>query len=202
MAAEQARAEAAIGQLDAQQQAQYRDFKAAQERQAELEAAAATASGGKGAAAERQRLLTQIRDDTAATQAAEARGADLEAEVASLKAASALAGGEQDAAGSEKAAKYEELVRRDREMSAFLEGFEGALSAARARVEGTQRAILAAIERMKALQAAKDAKGATPAALRELQGDLRFKEREMAHASSTNAALQEGALAASLVRLC
>ncbi|ORZ39347.1 hypothetical protein BCR44DRAFT_137580 [Catenaria anguillulae PL171] len=89
-------------------------------------------------------------------------------------------------AASDKAAKYDELVKKDKEMQAFLDAFPAQHAEAAQALAQVQNEHLQLLSDIQALSmSAPAASGATPADLKRMAGDLKEKEKELATAEST-----------------
>ncbi|KAI9189968.1 hypothetical protein H9P43_001401 [Blastocladiella emersonii ATCC 22665] len=88
----------------------------------------------------------------------------------------------------EKAAKFEELVKKDREMQAFLDTFPDQAGDAATKLEQAQTDSLALLAEIQSLAVAPLG---TPGDLRKLAGDLKEKEKELSTAEKTFAYVQQ-----------
>ncbi|KAI9224246.1 hypothetical protein BC828DRAFT_373926 [Blastocladiella britannica] len=91
------------------------------------------------------------------------------------------------AASDDKAAKYEELVKKDAEMQAFLDAFPEQHGNIVGQLTTAQNESAVLLEEIRSLAAPP---AGTPSDLRRMAGDLKDKEKELATAESTFVAVQ------------
>ncbi|KAL7747730.1 hypothetical protein RI367_006847 [Sorochytrium milnesiophthora] len=135
-----------------------------------------------------------IKEDTQELGSMERRIAELEGQTGKLQDQVQQLDMELNTQQDEKVSKYEELLRRDKEMQDFLDTFPGVRNEAAQRLESAQAEVVALLNRIKTLSKTEQQ---LPSVERyqQLKGDLRFKETEMQNSSATvEAMLQERAL--------
>ncbi|KXS11345.1 hypothetical protein M427DRAFT_72970 [Gonapodya prolifera JEL478] len=145
------------------------------------EVAAAAGEGGLGS---REGIVEDMKKANQEAAAMERRAAEVEQEVAKVK--ERLDGLKESGEGhAERRAKFSELARRDRDMTAFLESCEKRMRDTLDRNTVMERDICDSLERIATL-ARKDVT-AIPSQdeYKELQGDLKFKEKEMKNSENT-----------------
>ncbi|KAJ3412205.1 Intraflagellar transport protein 74 [Chytridiales sp. JEL 0842] len=132
---------------------------------------------------EKNRLLEQVKEDNQETSAMERKILELEEQVQRQKEQLSNIEMDLDTNQGERNSKYEELVKRDKEMQNFLETFEDRKRDSLERNIETEKQIVALLDQIKNL--AKHEAMPSQNEHRELQGDLRFKEREMKNSENT-----------------
>ncbi|KAI8813561.1 hypothetical protein BJ742DRAFT_434024 [Cladochytrium replicatum] len=111
---------------------------------------------------------------------------ELEDEATKLKGQISQLDIELDSQQGEKNAKYEELLKRDREMQSFLENFETKKREAHDRNAALEKSIVDLLDRIR--QSATKYESAvlpSPDTYKDLQGDLQFKEKELNNSQMT-----------------
>ncbi|KAI9364869.1 hypothetical protein DFJ73DRAFT_353466 [Zopfochytrium polystomum] len=94
---------------------------------------------------------------------------------------------EIDSGNGDRNSKYEELLKRDKDMQTFLDKFEEKKAEALQRNSQAEAAIVSYLDKIRVL--AKNEAMPTRSEHQELQGDLKFKEREMKNSENTTEAL-------------
>lgn len=141
------------------------------------------AMGSETGPIEKNRLLEQVKEDNQETSAMERKIGELEEQSQRLKEALSQLEIELESGLGDKNSKYEELVKRDKDMQSFLDKFEERKADALHRNAQTEQSIVALLDRIKSL--AKNEALPSKSEHRELQGDLKFKEREMKNSENT-----------------
>ncbi|KAJ3038636.1 Intraflagellar transport protein 74 [Rhizophlyctis rosea] len=158
-------------------------------RKRELEEAIAAIEGEAGPQ-EKARLLAQVKEDNQETSAMERKIAETEEQIMRTKEEISQLDMEMDSQQGEKNAKYEELLKRDKDMQAFIDAFDQKFKEGSERNTETEKGIVGLLERIKTLS--KHEPLPSPEGMKELQGDLKFKEKEMQNSENTmDAVLQE-----------
>ncbi|KAI8593685.1 hypothetical protein BDZ88DRAFT_492951 [Geranomyces variabilis] len=142
---------------------------------------------GESGPQEKSRLLQQVKEANQETSGMERKILELEDQAAKLKETISGLDMELDSNQAEKNAKYEELLKRDRDMQAFLDSFEKRKADAEERNTGVEQTIVELLERMRSL--VKPDTLPSPEVFHDLQGDLKFKEKEMRTSETTMEAL-------------
>ncbi|KAJ3147741.1 Intraflagellar transport protein 74 [Geranomyces variabilis] len=142
---------------------------------------------GESGPQEKSRLLQQVKEANQETSGMERKILELEDQAAKLKETVSGLDMELDSNQAEKNAKYEELLKRDRDMQAFLDSFEKRKADAEERNTGVEQTIVELLERMRSL--VKPDTLPSPEVFHDLQGDLKFKEKEMRTSETTMEAL-------------
>ncbi|KAJ3182990.1 Intraflagellar transport protein 74 [Geranomyces variabilis] len=142
---------------------------------------------GESGPQEKSRLLQQVKEANQETSGMERKILELEDQAAKLKETLSGIDMELDSNQAEKNAKYEELLKRDRDMQAFLDSFEKRKADAEERNTGVEQTIVELLERMRSL--VKPDTLPSPEVFHDLQGDLKFKEKEMRTSETTMEAL-------------
>ncbi|KAJ3334231.1 Intraflagellar transport protein 74 [Blyttiomyces sp. JEL0837] len=137
---------------------------------------------------EKNRLLEQVKEDNQETSAMERRISELEEQAQRIKEALSQLDLELDSGQADKNNKYEELLKRDKEMQQFIETFDERKTDALQRNKETERKIVSLLDRIK-VGLAKNEVLPSQAEHRELQSDLKFKEKEMKNSENTMEAL-------------
>ncbi|KAJ3183602.1 Intraflagellar transport protein 74 [Gaertneriomyces sp. JEL0708] len=138
---------------------------------------------------ERTRLLAQVRADNQETAAMERKIVELEEQAERFREQSSQIDMELDSTQSEKNAKYEELLKRDRDMQAFIDTFQSRQKEAQEQNRKLEQTIVSIMEEMKTL--AKHAELPTPQGFKDLKGDLKLKESEMRNSENTMEAVTQ-----------
>ncbi|KAJ3017081.1 UNVERIFIED_CONTAM: Intraflagellar transport protein 74 [Siphonaria sp. JEL0065] len=140
---------------------------------------------------EKSRLLEQVKEDNQETSAMERKIAELEEHAHRLKEGLSQIDMDTDTggAGSDKSGKYEELVKKDKEMTVFLDNFDDRKTDAVKRNQEIEKDIVQLLHRIKNL--AKNDVSRLPSQQdhQELQSDLKFKEKEMRNSENTTEGL-------------
>ena len=101
---------------------------------------------------EKAKLLEQVKEDNLETVAMDRKITDLEEESKKLKETIAQYDMDLDNTGgqqSEKNAKFEELIRRDREMQAFIDSFDTKMQENIERNSSMEKSIIGIMEKIK-----------------------------------------------------
>ncbi|KAJ3020606.1 Intraflagellar transport protein 74 [Thoreauomyces humboldtii] len=136
---------------------------------------------------EKSRLLQQVKEANQETSGMERKIAELDEHAQKLKEQLSGLDMELDSGQVEKNAKYEELLKRDRDMETFIQSFDKRKSDAIERNATIENKIVAMLDRMRVLS--KTEQLPSPEGFQDLQGDLRFKEKEMRNSENTMEAL-------------
>lgn len=142
---------------------------------------------------EKAKLLDQIKEDNLEMAGMERKISELEDQSKKLQQQIAhldQAIEEDDQPSAEKNAKYEELLKRDKEMQAFIDTFDQKMGESRARNFAVESNIARLLENIQVLAKSNDPKQMPSSqTYLELKGDLKFKEKEMKNSESTYEAL-------------
>lgn len=121
-----------------------------QSKKAELESDLKSSENETGPQ-EKAKLLEQVKEDNLETVAMERKIADLEEESRKLK--EALTSFDMETATGqpkdEKNAKFEELVRRDKDMQVFIDSYESKMIESKEKNENAEKNIVQIMERIK-----------------------------------------------------
>ncbi|KAJ3212909.1 Intraflagellar transport protein 74, partial [Clydaea vesicula] len=139
---------------------------------------------------EKNKLLAQVKEDNAETALMERKIVELEEQSKKLKEQLAQLDIELDSGHqTEKNSKFEELLKRDKDMQAFIDGFELKKNE---NIENTiivEKNIVAALDRLKVLGKVDGKNLPSRDVYKELKGDLSFKEKEMKNSETTSESL-------------
>nr|KAJ3414893.1 Intraflagellar transport protein 74 [Polyrhizophydium stewartii] len=160
----------------------------ARDRKRELEESIKTSESESGPQ-EKARLLEQVKEDNLETSGMERKIAELEEQLRKLREQISQADADLDPAQGERNAKYEELLKRDREMQAFLDSFDEKRHECLTRNQEAEHNIVELLERIKTLSKKDVSNMPSKEGFQELQGDLAFKENEMQNSENTMEAL-------------
>lgn len=144
-----------------------------------------------GGPQEKARLLDQVKEDNQETSAMERKLVELEETRKKVKEELSNIEMEMDSNQGEKNAKYEELLKRDKEMQLFIDNFEDKKQIALEKNRATQKNIVNMLTKIKGLTRNENAPLASAENMRELESDLKFKEKEMKNSENTAEALQQ-----------
>ncbi|KAI8618335.1 hypothetical protein BC830DRAFT_1061535 [Chytriomyces sp. MP71] len=133
---------------------------------------------------EKNRLLEQVKEDNQETSAMERRIAELEEQAHRLKESLSQMDMDTDPSQNEKTGKYEELVKKDREMQVFIDTFDDRKTDATRQNVIMEKEIVHLLGRIKSL-AKSDVNFPSQQDHEELQNDLKFKEKEMRNSENT-----------------
>ncbi|TPX54840.1 hypothetical protein PhCBS80983_g05707 [Powellomyces hirtus] len=136
---------------------------------------------------EKARLLQQVKEANQETSGMERKIGELQEQTQKLKEQLSGLDIELDSNQAEKNAKYEELLKRDKDMQSFLDSFEKRKTASEERNTAIEQKIVEMLERVRTL--AKPEQLPSPEVFQDLQGDLKFKEKEMRTSETTMEAL-------------
>ncbi|KAI9327036.1 hypothetical protein BDR26DRAFT_103857 [Obelidium mucronatum] len=139
---------------------------------------------------EKSRLLEQVKEDNQETSAMERKIAELEEQAHRLKEGLSQIDMDTDTGGhGDKSGKYEELVKKDREMTTFLDNFDDRKADSIKKNQEIEKDIVQLLHRIKNL--AKNDVSRLPSQQdhQELQSDLKFKEKEMRNSENTTEGL-------------
>lgn len=103
-------------------------------------------SSTESASQEKARLLERVKEDNAEISGMERKINELEESMSKMKEKISQIDVDLESGSSEKNAKYEELLKRDKEMTAFLDKFEDKKTESLARNALTERTILDTME--------------------------------------------------------
>ncbi|KAJ3115659.1 Intraflagellar transport protein 74 [Phlyctochytrium bullatum] len=151
---------------------------------------------------EKTRLLEQVKEDNQETSAMERKIAELEEQSMRLKETLSQIELELDShncmegdmeifnVSAERNTKYEELLKRDKDMQAFIDSFEDRRTEFVNRNANEETAIVGLLDRIRVagpdeIVLAKRESMPTQQEHKELQGDLKFKEKEMKNSENT-----------------
>ncbi|KAJ3108463.1 Intraflagellar transport protein 74 [Phlyctochytrium planicorne] len=121
---------------------------------------------------EKNRLLEQVKEDNQETSAMERKLAEMEEQATKLGETLSQLDIELDSQHSDRNNKYEELLKRDKEMQNFIDSFDERKKEFADRNSAVERSIVTLLDRIKQEH-------------KELQGDLKFKEKEMKNSANT-----------------
>ncbi|KAJ3299109.1 Intraflagellar transport protein 74 [Rhizoclosmatium sp. JEL0117] len=138
---------------------------------------------------EKSRLLEQVKEDNQETSAMERKIAELEDQAHKLKETLSQIDMDTDAGQGDRTGKYEELVKKDREMQVFLDNFDDRKEEAARRNHEIERDIVQLLHRIKNLAKSDPSKLPSQQDHQELQSDLKFKEKEMKNSENTSEGL-------------
>ncbi|KAJ3040027.1 Intraflagellar transport protein 74 [Rhizophlyctis rosea] len=141
-------------------------------RKRELEEAI-TAIDGEAGPQEKARLLAQVKEDNQETSAMERKITESEDQLHRMREEISSIDMEMDSQQGEKNAKYEELVKRDRDMQGFIDAFDGKWREGLVRNEGSEKRVVDLLERIKTLARHQ------PVNTGDLEGDLATKENNV-----------------------
>ncbi|KND00683.1 uncharacterized protein SPPG_03805 [Spizellomyces punctatus DAOM BR117] len=136
---------------------------------------------------EKSRLLQQVKEDNQETSAMERKILEFEEQAQKMKEQLSELDMEIDSNQAEKNAKYEELLKRDRDMQNFIDNFEDRKKDAEERNSQTEKNIVTLLDHIRSLS--KHEQLPSPEGFQDLQGDLKFKEKEMRNSENTMEAL-------------
>ncbi|KAJ3196942.1 Intraflagellar transport protein 74 [Irineochytrium annulatum] len=139
---------------------------------------------------EKSRLLEQVKEDNQETSAMERKITELEEQSLRLKEMISQLDMDADSNQGERNSKYEELLKRDKEMQAFINAFDDKKKEAVDRNALAEKNIVSLLDKIKVGLAAEVSLKEDEH--RELQGDLKFKEKEMKNSENTMDALNIG----------
>ncbi|KAJ3132641.1 Intraflagellar transport protein 74 [Physocladia obscura] len=134
---------------------------------------------------EKNRLLEQVKSDNQETSAMERKITELDEQAHKFNEALSQIEMDTDVNQGDKSGKYEELVKKDREMTAFLDTFDDKKNEAIKKNETIERDIVSLLHRIKTLAKNDGSKLPSQQDHQELQSDLKFKEKEMKNSEST-----------------
>ncbi|KAI9203192.1 uncharacterized protein BJ171DRAFT_569171 [Polychytrium aggregatum] len=146
---------------------------------------------------EKARLLEQanhhvvvVKEDNQETSGMERKLLELEELAKRLKEEASQLDVELDSQHGERNTKYEELLKRDKDMQAFIDSFESKRTEIADKNTTTEKNIVTLLERIKNLSKHETEPMPSVANMKELESDLKFKEKEMQKSESTVEALQ------------
>ncbi|KAJ3121351.1 Intraflagellar transport protein 74 [Nowakowskiella sp. JEL0407] len=135
---------------------------------------------------EKNKLLEQVKEDNAESAGMDRKVLELEEQATRLKEQISQLDIELDSQNGEKNAKYEELLKRDKEMQAFIEQFDQKKKESLDKSRSTEKAIVDLLDKIRIISLKYDsATMPTLDAFKELKGDLKFKEKELKNSEST-----------------
>ncbi|EGF76616.1 hypothetical protein BATDEDRAFT_92593 [Batrachochytrium dendrobatidis JAM81] len=138
---------------------------------------------------EKARLLEQVREDNLETSGMDRKILELDDQVHKLRDQILQADAELDPAHEERNAKYEELLKRDREMQLFLDSFDEKRHKCVEKAQDAEATIVTLLKNIKTLSKKDMSNLPNADGFKGLQGDLEFKEKEMQNSENTADAL-------------
>ena len=142
---------------------------------------------------DKARLLEQVKEDNIEIIAMESKITELEAQ--SVKLTDQIKQMEKELDSSkqsgilytytEKNSKFEELLRRDKEMTLFLDNFESRMAESTNRNTETQESIVSLLQKIDELSKLDVQNLPSAKEVQELKGDVNFKEKELKNSENT-----------------
>ncbi|KAJ1336333.1 hypothetical protein BSLG_007117 [Batrachochytrium salamandrivorans] len=163
-------------------------LKESKDKKSELENTLKKAENESGPQ-EKARLLEQVREDNLETSGMDRRILELEDQIHKLHEQISQADTELDPAQEERNAKYEELLKRDRDMQTFLDSFDERRHERMEKNREAEAGIVHLLERIRTLSKKDITNLPSTDGFKGLQGDLEFKEKEMHNSENTIEAL-------------
>ncbi|KAJ3342488.1 Intraflagellar transport protein 74 [Gonapodya sp. JEL0774] len=155
-----------------------------QKRLAELKAKRDEMASSGGGETGREGMVEEMKRANQEAAAMERRIGEVEEEIRHMK--EKLDGMKEGAEGEvDRRSKFAELARRDRDMTSFLESYDRRIQEARDRIVELEREICEHLEKIAALSRKDLSALPTHDDFKELQGDLKFKEKEMKTSENT-----------------
>ncbi|ORX78597.1 hypothetical protein BCR32DRAFT_294935 [Anaeromyces robustus] len=136
---------------------------------------------------ERERLLKKVKEDNVEISGMERKITDLEEQIFKCKERLSQLDMDIDPHQGEKNSKYEELLKRDKDMQAFIDSFDYKKNEIVEKSTQLQTQIVESLEKLSSLS--KKDMPSYPGGLKELKEDLQFKEKEMKNSENTADAL-------------
>lgn len=150
------------------------------------EAAKKSAAAEENIPEERERLLARVKEDNQEIAGMERKVVEVEDQIRRLRGQISQIDSDLEAHQGERNAKYEELLKRDKDMQMFIDAFEERRDQATEKKASLEDNIEQYLERIKLL-GKQDTANTAPNVEKynQLQGDLQFKEKEMANSQNT-----------------
>lgn len=170
----------------------YEKISEAKSRKADLEVEIKMLNSKDGGPEEREKLLKKVKEDNQEISGMERRIGELDDDCRRMKEQIMAMDGELESSQGERNAKYEELLKRDKEMQSFLDSFEERKAEALRQNAECEQTIVSLLDAIKNLSKANSSSLPSQDEFQELQGDLKFKEKEMKNSENTADALLLG----------
>jgi intraflagellar transport protein 74 len=136
---------------------------------------------------EREHLLQKVKEDNVEISGMERKITELEEQIFKCKERLSQLDMDMDHHQGEKNSKYEELLKRDKDMQAFIDSFDTKKNEIVEKSTQYQTQIVDSLEKLSSLS--KRDMPSYPGGLKELKEDLQFKEKEMKNSENTADAL-------------